>query len=164
MIAFTIDVEIAAPIEEVFAFLANFENMSAWNYAVLRADQLTLGPSDVGAQFRLTRATDEQNFTITALDAPRLVQATSTQPTSPSLMMQFDLEPSATGTRVRDTWNLDVGGSVLEHVGAYGVRRAVAANLHKLKQLLETGQTILQDGRVSTRAHGAGSTLGRSES
>ena len=138
MIAFTVEVEIERPVDDVFAFLADFENMSAWNYAVLRVDKLTQGPVGVGTLFHLTRRTDEQDFAISALDAPRLVQVTSRRSTSPPLMMQFKLEPSAAGTRVRDSWNLDLGGSPLEHVGAYGVRRAVAANLDKLQAAART--------------------------
>lgn len=51
-------------------------------------------------------------------------------------------------TRIRDEWRLDSGWPApLEWLGAGRIKSAVAENLAKLKELLEEGQVVLQDGR-----------------
>lgn len=69
---------------------------------------------------------------------------------SPGLEMRFVLYEEQGMTRVRDEWKLDTGTpAVVESLGARRVRSAVADNLTKLKELLEEGQVVLQDGRLS---------------
>jgi hypothetical protein len=49
-----------------------------------------------------------------------------------------------------DQFELDLGISrVLQQIFSVKIKRAVKENLGKLKELIETGQTVLQDGRVS---------------
>jgi hypothetical protein len=49
---------------------------------------------------------------------------------------------------VVDEWKFDTAiPALFARIGATNVKAAVAENLEKLKQLLETGKTILQDGR-----------------
>ena len=51
-----------------------------------------------------------------------------------------------------DEWELDLGrGPLVELLGTGRVKSAVAENLGKLKELLETGETQLQDGRVTRK-------------
>jgi hypothetical protein len=50
-----------------------------------------------------------------------------------------------------NVWKLDLGKpALLEKLGAARVKSAVAENLEKLKQLLEEGRVVLQDGRQAT--------------
>ena len=66
--------------------------------------------------------------------------------------MDFELEPVAGGTRLRDRWELETGlPALVERITSGQVQTAVAQNLEKLKELLETGRTRLQDGRFETR-------------
>ena len=66
--------------------------------------------------------------------------------------MRFEFEPTPDGTRITDHWDLQSGHNPLvELLGERRIKAAVAENLGKLKQLLETGATTLQDGRASTR-------------
>ena len=47
-----------------------------------------------------------------------------------------------------DDWKLQTGGSgVVEKLAASTVKTAVFDNTVRLKELLETGSTVLQDGR-----------------
>jgi hypothetical protein len=55
MTAFLNIVTIARPPDEVFAFLADFGNIPAWNYAIARIVQTSPGPARVGATYRQTR-------------------------------------------------------------------------------------------------------------
>ncbi len=65
--------------------------------------------------------------------------------------IRFTLDDEHGTTRVRDDWKLDTGRSaLLEWLGMRTVKSAVAENLAKLKELLEEGQVVLQDGRQVT--------------
>jgi hypothetical protein len=60
--------------------------------------------------------------------------------------MMFQAENGC--THIVDKWQLDTGTvSLLEGLATRRVKGAVLENLTKLKELLETGQTTLQDGR-----------------
>lgn len=63
--------------------------------------------------------------------------------------MRFTFEPAGGGTRLTDEWELK--GGLIGLFGSFAagrVKAAVAENLAKPKQLLETGEVRLQDGRV----------------
>ena len=58
-------------------------------------------------------------------------------------------ESIADGTRLIDQMSLRTRyPGMLERLVVGSIRKAVAENLGKLKELLENGQTQLQDGRV----------------
>jgi len=70
---------------------------------------------------------------------------------SPGLEMRLTLYDEGRTTRIRDEWKLDTGWPVLlEKLAARRVKSAVAENLTKLKELLEAGRVVLQDGRQAT--------------
>ncbi|HEY8202444.1 MAG TPA: SRPBCC family protein [Actinomycetota bacterium] len=50
-------VTIERPAEDVFAFLADFENVPTWNYAVAETTKTSPGPVGVGTIYRQTRST-----------------------------------------------------------------------------------------------------------
>lgn len=63
--------------------------------------------------------------------------------------MRFTFENIGGATRLTDEWELETGRNpLLERLGTMKIKSAVAGNLAKLKQLLETGETRLQDGRT----------------
>jgi hypothetical protein len=65
--------------------------------------------------------------------------------------MRFTLHEEGDTTPVRDEWRLDKGRlAVLERLTGERVKSAVAENLAKLKELLEAGRVVLQDGRQVT--------------
>ena len=74
MAAFQNTVTIARPANEVFAFLADFGNIPAWNYAIARTVQTSPGPARVGATYRQTRTAprrSEEGFQVTKFAPPR---------------------------------------------------------------------------------------------
>lgn len=153
MIRFTTHIDIDRPTDEVFDFVADFENIPKWNYFVTRVDKLTAGPVTVGTRFHQVRQTDEQDYDVTRLVPGRLVEVTTTPQSTPSLTMRFDIEAVPGGSRLTDSWQLDTARSrPLELLGTPRVRSAISQNLAKLKHLLETGAATLQDGRVVTLA------------
>jgi hypothetical protein len=67
--------------------------------------------------------------------------------------MELIFESKETGTLIIDRWKLETGKpALLERFAVQSIRSAVHENLTKLKQLMEEGQVILQDGRKSSLA------------
>ncbi len=148
MARFSNNLIIGRPINEVFRFVADFENMPKWNYYVVEVNKVTSGPIGVGTAFRQIRKTDTQRYKIVEFEPNRKV-VVETLPPAPALQMRFTFEPAGGGTRLTDEWELK-GGLIglFGSLAAGRVKTAVAENLAKLKQLLETGEVRLQDGRV----------------
>ena len=141
MLEFKNTIRIDRPIEEVFAFLSDFENIPKWNYYVLEVRQLSENPIGI-------RTTYQQDFHITEFEAYRTVAVKTLPQSSPSFERRFTLYEEGNATRVRDEWKLDTGRPVvLEKLAGGRVKSAVAENLAKLQELLEEGRVVLQDGR-----------------
>jgi uncharacterized protein YndB with AHSA1/START domain len=150
MIEFTTHVEIRRPPQEVFDFVLDFENAPKWAYFVTAVKKRSSGPIGLGTVFHQTRKIDQQEYRITDVDPGRSVEVTTTPGSSPAFTRRLELEPAPTGTQLNDHWNLQTGRHpLLERLAARQIAAAVTENLGKLKQLLETGTTQLQDGRTT---------------
>jgi Polyketide cyclase / dehydrase and lipid transport len=60
---------IRRPIEEVFGFLSDFENVPKWNYAIVQTRKVSQGPVGVGTIYQQVRSVpshSEERFEITA--------------------------------------------------------------------------------------------------
>jgi carbon monoxide dehydrogenase subunit G len=69
---------------------------------------------------------------------------------SPDFEMRFTLYDEGNATRIRDEWKLDSElPALVERLGAGKIKSAAAENLTKLKELLEKGEVVLQDGRLA---------------
>ena len=148
MLEFKNTIRIDRPIEEVFAFLSDFENIPKWNYYVLEVRQLSENPIGIGTTYHQVRKTDEQDFHITEFEANRTVAVKTLPQSSPSFERRFTLYEEGNTARIRDEWKLDTGRPVvLEKLAGGRVKSAVAENLAKLQELLEEGRVVLQDGR-----------------
>jgi uncharacterized membrane protein len=144
-------VRINRPINEVFEFLSDFENMPKWNYFVLEVTKTSEGPTGIGTTYHQVRKTDEQYFHIIEFEPYHKVAVKTLPQSSPQLEMRFTLDAEGTTTIIRDEWKLDTGKpAFIEKLTRGRVKSAVAENLAKLRELLETGQVILQDGREAT--------------
>jgi uncharacterized membrane protein len=141
-------IAIDRPIEEVFAFLSDFENIPKWNYYVLEVRQLSERPIGIGTSYHQVRKTDQQDFRIIEFEPDHTVAVKTLPRSSPSFERRFTLSEEGDTTRIRDQWKLDTGRpAVLEKLASGRVKSAVAENLAKLKELLEEGRVLLQDGR-----------------
>ena len=151
MLEFENTIRVDRSIAEVFVFLADLENIPKWNYYVLEVRKRSDGPIGIGTTYHQVRKTDQQDFRITELDRDRTVAVKTLPQSSPGFEMRFTLYDEGHTTRIRDEWKLDTGWPVLiEKLAARKVRSAVAENLTKLKELLEAGRVVLQDGRQAT--------------
>lgn len=141
MASFENTVTIQRPVEDVFAFLADFENIPKWNYAIVETKKVSPGPVGVGTAYRQTRSvprSSEEGFQVTVFEpASRLEVQGKIGPFRARL--SYVLEPTGGGTRLTNAVELRSSG-VLTLAGSLAtsrVKHAVAANLDTLKQILE---------------------------
>ncbi len=142
MATFHNTVTIARPADEVFAFLADFGNIPAWNYAIEQTTKTSPGPAGVGATYRQTRTLprrSDESFEVTVFTPPsRLAIKGQVGPFNAS--SSYLLEPAADGTRLTNDVELEPSSALLRPFGPLAipaVKAAVARNLGTLKQLLE---------------------------
>jgi len=57
-------IAIERPIDELFAFLSDFENIPKWNYYALEVRQLSESPIGIGTTYHQIRKSDQQDFRI----------------------------------------------------------------------------------------------------
>jgi uncharacterized membrane protein len=144
-------IAIERPIDEVFAFLSDFENIPKWNYYVLEVRQLSESPIGIGTTYHQLRKTDQQDFRIIEFEPNTTVAVKTSPQSSPSFERRFTLYEEGDTTRIRDQWKLDTGRpALLERLARGRVKSAVSENLSKLKELLQEGRVVLQDGREVT--------------
>jgi uncharacterized protein YndB with AHSA1/START domain len=134
-------VMIRRPIEEVFAFLAEFENIPRWNYAIVETHKVSQGPVGVGTIYQQVRSVpsrSEERFEVTAYNPPHQLEIRGQLGPFPS-RLAYALDAVPEGTRVTNSVELELRGPgrLLGRVAVPRVRDAVAANLRKLKELLE---------------------------
>jgi len=73
MATFENTVMIRPPIEEVFGFLAQFENVPKWNYAIVETRKVSEGPVGVGTTYQQVRSVpsrSEERFEVTVYTLP----------------------------------------------------------------------------------------------
>jgi uncharacterized protein YndB with AHSA1/START domain len=134
-------VMIARPIEDVFAFLSDLENVPKWNYAIVETRKVSEGPAGVGTVYHQVRSVpsrSEERLEITTYDPPRqLAIRGQLGPFASRLLYALDTTPE--GTRITNTVEIERHGPgrLLGRVAVPRVRDAVAANLGRLKELLE---------------------------
>lgn len=142
------EIIIQRPVEYVFQFLADFENMPKWNYYVKSVGKLSDSVVGKGTVFHQVRTSDSQDYKIIEFEFPYKVTI-ETLPPERNLVMRFTLSKYGNGTKLQDEWQVSVPWLVAW--AAKGkVKSAVRKNLQKLKILLEEGKVTLQDGRVVT--------------
>ena len=151
MLEFENTVAIARPTDEIFAFLSDFENIPKWNYYVLEVRQLSEHPIGIGTTYHQVRKTDQQDFRIIEFEPDHTVAVKTLPQSSPSFERRFTLYEEGDSTRLRDQWKLETGRpALLERLARARVKSAVSENLSKLKELLDEGRVVLQDGRQVT--------------
>lgn len=147
MASFENTVTIRRPIAAVFAFLADFENIPTWNYAIVETKKTSPGPVGVGTTYRQLRSipsTSEEGFQVTVFEPiSRLEVHGDIGPFTATI--SYLLAPTDDGTRLTNVVDLESASGALRlaaPLAASRVKAAVAANLDMLKQLLETGEPM----------------------
>lgn len=141
------EIELSVASDAVFAFVADQRNIPLWNYYVLDVRQERGDGPEVGARYFQQRMTDSHHTAITGM-APGESLTVETVEGAPVFCRHIEFRQTRRGTRMIDSWDLATGyPAALELFAVRRIRRAVASNLEKLKQLLEEGTVQLQDGR-----------------
>jgi hypothetical protein len=104
-------IPIDRPIDEVFAFLSDFENIPKWNYYVLEVRQLSESPIGTGTTYHQVRKTDEQVFRIIEFEPNNTVAVKTLPRSSPSFERRFTLYEEGDTTRIRDFYKRGKGDS-----------------------------------------------------
>ena len=107
---------VAAPPEDVFAFLAELENLPAWQAGVVEARLTSTGPMDVGTTAHVVRQLMGQRIeapiTVTAYDPPRRVVVES-EVSGVRVSIALDLAPAGTGAGTDVAVTAEIRGSGL---------------------------------------------------
>ena len=147
MATFENTVTIRRAVEDVFAFLADFENIPTWNYAIVETKKTSPGPVGVGTAYRQLRSVpsrSEEGFQVTAFEpSSRLEVHGDIGPFTATI--SYLLAPTDHGTRLTNVVDLEPSSGPLRlaaPLAASRVQTAVAANLDTLKQLLETQEPM----------------------
>jgi hypothetical protein len=140
-VKFTNTITIDRRLPEVFAFLAHFENLPLWNYAIGETQKISHGAVGVGSRYRQTRtlpARSEETFEVTEFENDHRLSIRGALGPFHS-EVTYLLAPAENGTVLTNTMKLQPSGPMrlVAPLVASGIKSAVAANLGVLKQLLE---------------------------
>jgi uncharacterized protein YndB with AHSA1/START domain len=143
MATFQNTVTIRRPVQDVFAFLADFENIPTWNYAIVETRKTSPGPVGPGSTYRQVRSVprrSEEGFEVTVFEpTSRLEIHGDIGPFTATI--GYLLAPEADGTSLTNVVDLEPPAGPLRLVAPLAISRvkaAVAGNLDKLRQILET--------------------------
>lgn len=144
LMRFSNTIEIRRSPDEVFAYVATPENTPHWNYAITESERSPAGPIRVGTRIRQRRTIPrpaEEELAVTELvPGDRLVLVGDLGPFHGTI--SYTLAPTSEGTRLTNAAELDASGPLrlAAPLVAGRVRAAVAENLVKLKEILESGR------------------------
>ncbi len=137
MIRFENAVTINRPRAAVFAYLADFENLPRWNYAIASTRKLDPGPVAVGTRYLQARTIptrSEETFEVTEFEPDtRVAIRGGFGPFHGDLSYVFESSGDATVL----TNAVSLNGPRL---ASRQIRSAVAANLEVLRQILEQSE------------------------
>ena len=136
---FTIDLD--RPVEQVYDFVINAENLRLWQSGLIKSELLTRGPLRVGTRVRQVRymgpKKSEIKAEITALEPNK--RFTTKTITNPKATIDYIFEPKDGGTLL--TYKFEMHTSGLMHMMERMVKEIIKtdtdADLEKLKQILE---------------------------
>jgi len=150
MIRLVNQIVINKPIELVYSFLSDFESIPLWNYYV---KEVTKIPVNNGSRikYRQIRKSDSQVFEILDKQFPTRLEIASTGENNIKFTRRFMFASDPSNNCIlEDLFEIESGhAQVLQQLFKGKMKNAVKENLQKLKELLELGHTVLQDGRVS---------------
>ena len=138
---FTNTVVIGRPTADVFAYLAELENIPRWNYAISETRKAGDGPVGVGARYvqqRTLPAPAQEEFEVVEFEAGRRLALDGRLGPFAS-RAAYVLEPVDGGTSLTNTMELRPSGllRVAAPLAVAPIKAAVARNLVVLKEILE---------------------------
>jgi Polyketide cyclase / dehydrase and lipid transport len=136
-------VEINRSVHDVFAFLADLENVPRWNYAISKTRKISPGEVGVGTTYEQTRSIptpSREYLRITSFEPDRQLTVEGTLARYPA-RLEYTVDEHDGATRLTNRVDLELIGAakLIGGVAAGRIRSAVAANLEVLKTLLDSG-------------------------
>lgn len=131
------------PINEVFAYLRNIENLPQWNYAISQTKQVTPGAVKVGTQYVQERSLPRQmteKLEVTAYQSPTLLEISGGFGPFPQGTSTYRLTPiENTKTLLENKIALEIHGllQIAAPLASMKLKGAVAQNLDVLKRIIE---------------------------
>ena len=153
MVHITNTISVNTSPDTVFAFLANPGNLPLWNYYVVSVNKVSPGKPIIGSQYQLVRKKDNYYFEYTGFVENEFLEFTGIRNSFVKFKRRMSFSANDNSCIINDLFELgSVIPSFLLRLFTKKLHGALYENLLKLKQLLETGETVLQDGRkVSIR-------------
>ena len=142
MAKFEINLVINRPIEEVFAFISNPENLPRWRAGTLEIKQDSSGPLGVGSivrgRFTFLGRPFDGNLEIIAHEPHQRYGTRLVEGPFP-LEARYTLEPAGHGTQLTLVIEGEPGGffKLAEPLVVSLAKRSYEADLHNLKEMLE---------------------------
>ena len=142
MIQHEVTLHLNRPVEQVFAFLADYQNLRTWQSNLIENEQLTEGSLRVGTRFREVRRTgpsqSEIHGEITDFE-PNKRFSTKTS-TRPQVTVSYSLEGEHGGTRLNYKFVMLTSGlmRLLEPLMAGAIKKDTELDFQKLKHILES--------------------------
>jgi carbon monoxide dehydrogenase subunit G len=106
-------IETTLPIEDAFAFVADFANAMHWDPGVATSERIDTGPVGLGARYRLgvrmRGRVAPMEYRITTFEAPHRVVLTGAG-SGVSAIDEIRFEPAGSGTRIDYTADIRLGG------------------------------------------------------
>lgn len=138
-------ITIAAPPEEVFAFVADLANLPRWQTGIVSARRTSPDPVGVGSTARVVRDMAGQSLTvdltITQFEPGRRL-ALASQASGVSVTATLEIEPEGEGTVARSGIEIKAGSffmAALEGVIANAAAGELASGLERLRDAVEGG-------------------------
>ncbi|MDQ3004743.1 MAG: SRPBCC family protein [Chloroflexota bacterium] len=142
MIQHDVTIHLKRPVEQVFAFLADYQNLRTWQSNLLENEQLTEGPLRVDTRFREVRRTgpgqSEIQAEITDFESNKRFGTRTI--TKPQVTVSYSLEGENGGTRLNYKFVMLTSGMMrlLEPLIAGSIRKDTNLDFQKLKHILES--------------------------
>jgi uncharacterized protein YndB with AHSA1/START domain len=139
---FTNQVLINRSHQDVFDYLSRLENVPTWNYAIVETQKVSDGEVGVGTRYQQTRSLPTRSTEIIEITEfspnERLALHGDLGPFTGTVV--YELEPRDGGTQLTNTVDLEARGvlRLAAPVMSGRLRSAVAANLNKLKEILDS--------------------------
>lgn len=141
-------IKLGVSVDMAFDFLAEFENIPLWNYYVteVRKDK-----NEEDELYHQIRRTDQQSFKVVEKSKPNRIKIQTINKKGIQFSRIFEIrEINENGCILDDHFEMDLGKpQFIQKIFKPQIKNGVKKNLLKLKQLLEQGSTVLQDGRQS---------------
>jgi len=106
-------IQTTLPIEETFAFIADFANSSRWDPGVATSERIDAGPVALGARYdlgvRMRGKIAPMEYRITTFEPPTRVILTG-EGSGVSAVDEIKFEKTATGTSIDYTADIRLGG------------------------------------------------------